>query len=50
MKYEYKTLIVYEPPVGINSMYEKGWEPMFCTAAKDYIMFTFRRKIADEQE
>lgn len=52
MKYEYKTLIIYERfgEANINVMYKKGWEPMFCTAAKEFIVFTFRRKIADEQE
>lgn len=52
MKYEYRTVIVYDrfDVASINVMYKKGWEPMFSSAAKEYIVFTFRRKIADEQE
>ena len=49
MKYEYTTIIVYDID-RINEMYTKGWEPMFSSNTKEYMVFTFRREIADEQK
>ena len=50
MKYEYITIIVYDID-RINEMYAKGWEPMFSSDTKEeYMVFTFRREIVDEQK
>ena len=49
MKYEYITVLTFDVDT-INIMYTQGWEPMFSSVAKEYIVFTLRREIVDEQK